>query len=158
METIEYSTIDKSAWHRGEWTNEPDKKQWRDEETGFPCLIVRNSVGALCGYVGVSPEHPLHGKDYDWSMDIDVHGGLTFAGGCSHGDDPSRGICHIPGKGEPDNIWWFGFDCAHSGDLCPSPSLTRYSGFGIDDRYRSLNYVTREVQSLAKQLKMEAGL
>ena len=51
----QYSTMDKTGWGPGEWTDEPDKLQWVDEATGFDCLIVRNSLGALCGYVGVSP-------------------------------------------------------------------------------------------------------
>ena len=46
METIDYRTVDKTTWGAGPWQDEPDKKQWRDE-TGFPCLIVRNNGGAL---------------------------------------------------------------------------------------------------------------
>ena len=68
METIEYKTVDKSNWERGEWDNEPDKKQWLDEATGLPCLIVRAPVtGSLCGYVGIAPEHPLFAIGYDKS-------------------------------------------------------------------------------------------
>lgn len=64
MNTIEYTTIDKSTWGPGPWQDEPDKIQYVDEATGLPCLIVRNGkeIGALCGYVGVLPGHPLHGK------------------------------------------------------------------------------------------------
>lgn len=40
MQTIEYRTIDKTAWGDGPWLNEPDKKQWQDVETGLPCLAV----------------------------------------------------------------------------------------------------------------------
>lgn len=54
METIEYRTADKSQWGEGPWTAEPDKRQWRDEATGLPCLIVRGPHGAFCGYVGVA--------------------------------------------------------------------------------------------------------
>ena len=68
MQTIEYKTVDKSNWERGEWDNEPDKKQWLDEATGLPCLIVRAPVtGSLCGYVGIAPEHPLFAIGYDKS-------------------------------------------------------------------------------------------
>jgi hypothetical protein len=42
METIEYRTQDKTQWGNGDWQNEPDKKQWQDTETGYPCLIVCN--------------------------------------------------------------------------------------------------------------------
>ena len=42
MKDIVYDTQDKRTWPRGVWDDEPDKKQWRDEATGYPCLIVRN--------------------------------------------------------------------------------------------------------------------
>lgn len=72
MKTIEYTTIDKSTWGPGPWQEEPDKIQYVDEATGLPCLIVRNgpTIGALCGYVGVLPGHPLHGKrDTQYTME-----------------------------------------------------------------------------------------
>lgn len=64
MQTKEYRTIDKSKFKSqlGAWMQEPDKVQFEDPETGLPCLIVRNQMGALCGYVGVGPGHPLHHK------------------------------------------------------------------------------------------------
>jgi hypothetical protein len=77
-----------------------------------------------------------------------VHGGLTFSGACGHGD-PAKGICHITGEGEPDTVWWFGFDCAHYGDSCPS----HRSGMLSQGVYRDVAYVEREVASLAAQLK-----
>src|SRR5262249_8204209 len=119
METKEYRTVDKAGWAvRGEWDNEPDKMQWPDDISGLPCLIVRGPLGALCGYVGVSDIHPLYGKGCN--IDVQVHGGLTFVGGCDYSADESTHICHVPGPGEPDNVWWFGFDCAHSGDFTPA--------------------------------------
>lgn len=42
-------------WGPGPWDGEPDKMQWTDPATGLDCLIVRNTLGALCGYVGVTP-------------------------------------------------------------------------------------------------------
>jgi hypothetical protein len=83
MERIEYrDVVDKSEWGPGEWQDEPDKIQWQDADTGLPCLIVRGPSGSLCGYVGVAPGHPMHGKHYD-AVDVEVHGGLTFARGCA---------------------------------------------------------------------------
>lgn len=86
MQTIEYRTIDKSSWPRGEWDNEPDKVQWQDAETGLPCLVVRGPHGAWCGYVGVAKGHPYYEQDYDKvhdvNHDLSVHGGLTFASKC----------------------------------------------------------------------------
>lgn len=121
MKTIEYpNLVDKSKWpSRGPWDSEPDKVQWRDEATGLPCLIVRGPHGGLCGYVGVSRSHPGFGQDssHESVYNVDVHGGLTFADKCS-GDH--HGICHTVECGEDDNVWWFGFDCAHLGDLTPA--------------------------------------
>lgn len=151
MQTIEYRTIDKSSWPRGAWDSEPDKRQWLDEATGLPCLIVRNGpeLGALCGYVGVPKGHPAHGKEYD-DVSVDVHGGLTFASGCSHGAE-DREICHKVEPGEPDDVWWLGFDCAHLGDVCPG--MQRYARLSYGhDTYKDFDYVVREVQRLAKQL------
>lgn len=149
MERIEYrNVVDKAGWpSRGVWDSEPDKIQFADEAIGLPCLIVRGPVGALCGYVGVPEGHPLHGKDYDDAGDIDVHGGLTFANSCSPKAKEDRGICHKPAPGEPDHVWWLGFDCAHSGDVCPS--LDRADCYG---EYRDIPYVEAECRKLAKQL------
>lgn len=167
METKEYRSVDKSAWPRGEWHDEPDKIQWPDPATGLPCLIVRGPSGALCGYVGVSDTHPWHGKEYSAEIgecnencdtdyhghridsNIRVHGGLTFSSACASDGDESRHICHVAGPGEPDHVWWFGFDCAHSGDLCPS--YERHYGGGYDS-YKNVAYVRREVTKLAEQL------
>ena len=152
METKEHRTINKATWGAGPWQDEPDKRQWQDAATGLPCLLVRNeSGGNLCGYVGVFTSHPLHGKDYD-VPEVEVHGGLTFAGGCGHSGDESRGICHVPGAGEPDSVWWFGFDCAHAWDRRPAYEA-RYPEY-VDpvDIYRTAAYVEGECCQLAQQL------
>jgi hypothetical protein len=41
---LSWTTIDKSSWGNGPWQTEPDKAQWQDEETGLPCLAVRNAA------------------------------------------------------------------------------------------------------------------
>ena len=123
-----------------------------------------------CGYVGLTKEHPLYNKGYSEHCDcllplvekrldspvdkmgpillfcctskepselnrpeiiFEVHGSLTFSGG----DEK------YPVKEK--DIWWFGFDCGHSGDA------SKYSG-GIE---RTTEYVVDECESLAKQLK-----
>lgn len=74
------------------------------------------------GYIGVSPEHPWFGKDYD-NVDANVHGGLTYARN------------RAP-KQEPDGYWWIGFDTAHLNDTqysCPE------------------SYVDSEIESLKQQ-------
>lgn len=160
MERKEYRTRDKSGWGDGPWQSEPDKIQWRDEATGLACLIVRNNGGSLCGYVGVPDGHAWHGKGYD-DVNAEVHGGATFAGPCSKGTDESHGICHVAGPGEPDHVWWIGFDCSHAGDYDPASNarLPEHLRDHIGDpcwgnetiQYRDVAFVTAEVASLARQ-------
>ncbi len=165
METKEYVTIERAekGWPSGPWDNEPDKMQWTDEATGLPCLIVRNPwSGALCGYVGLPPNHPLHGETYgnDY-MDFDVHGGLTFSDKCSPGETEARGVCHVPAPGEPDDVWWLGFDCGHSWDYSPQDLMEDNKRGGIwrvgyNRQYRTVEYVKNECKNLAAQVVEKA--
>jgi len=157
MKTQQWTTIVKAAWGAGDWQDEPDKKQWPDAVTGLPCLAVRHQDnGHWCGYVGVPPEHPWHGKSYN-AVAGDVHGGLTFADACADSTDPSRHVCHVADPGEPEHVWWFGFDCHHAWDFAPG-MYARYRDDPIlgqradDEVYRSLAYVERECADLARQL------
>ena len=200
----------KNKLPKGVWQEEPDYQHWVDEETKLDCLIVRQpSGGHLCGYIGVSKDHPLYGIEYNdcslaeartpnaeevaqhhieqmkfyteqlkydedkalKSMEVldvfwlkrkrcskewcdhtpesifNVHGGLTYSAEC-HGK-----ICHKTDDG--DHVWWFGFDCAHSGDLSPGYQALTSGYREIMDRqqYKHINYVMEECKSLAKQLK-----
>jgi hypothetical protein len=182
----EYRTVDKSKWGEGPWQSEPDKAVWVDEATGLDCLIVRGPVGALCGYVGVAEGHPWFGKGYSYCLEhgpdcedswnhrntgeVEVHGGLTFAGPCAESEDPSVHICHVPQPGRPEKVWWFGFDCAHAWDEAPgmasrdreryeearakgdTEGMRLWSYRDSDTTYRSVPYVEAEITSLAKQL------
>ena len=141
----------------GPWNDEKDKWVWIDEASDLDAMIHRNPMGALCGYVGVGPDHPWYRKDY---MDVhpDVHGSLTFADMCSEGDDPGIGICHVAQPGRPDPVWWFGFDCGHGGDLIPG-MIQAYElmdmqnpSYMADETYKDFDYVKAEVTGLAKQL------
>ncbi len=171
-----YTTIDKAAWGDGMWTSEPDKVQWVDEATDLDCLIVRNRMGALCGYVGVPPAHPWHGKHYgekvvatgdewDGRIDglVDVHGGLTYANACQEDAPEAEGICHVPLPGREPNMWWFGFDCGHSCDIAPAyESRDRERGMGPIrmgyESYRTVEYVRGQCRKLAQQLARPASL
>lgn len=139
-----WQNSDKSEWPLGEWHTEPDKAHWIEE--GLDCLIVRNHIGALCGYVGVPEQHPCFGQDYD-SVDVEVHGGLTFSDTCHPRESECRGICHPKEGAANETVWWLGFDCAHGGDIMP-----KLGSFGYGDTYRNFSYVRQEVASLAKQL------
>lgn len=147
-ELIEEKWVDRTDWDSGPWDDEPDRIEWRSQ--GMPCLIVRNGSGALCGYVGVPPGHPWHGKGYDYA-DASVHGGLTYADKCQAGGH----ICHVARPGEPDDVWWLGFDCAHSGDVSPKyTALAKKNPIftpGRNERYRDARFVRGEVESLARQ-------
>jgi hypothetical protein len=192
MKKREWNFVDKSKWGVGPWADEPDKVQWVDKKTGLPCLAVRHpSAGHWCGYVGVTPEHPLFGVGYSERSEkleaalearkqrsvgdnpgmgvllallsgeveptpdraLEVHGGITFADRC-HGDPEGHTICHVAEAGEPE-VFWFGFDCAHAGDL--SPAYRTYFREPSPDRYRPLGYVRDECRKLAAQLKAIAG-
>ena len=101
-------------WSAGPWDDEPNRVEF--EHAGLPCILHRGGSGAWCGYVGLSPGHRFHQTHYRELQDIDVHGGLTYSEECA------GCICHVPKPGEPENLWWLGFDCAHSYDMRPAGS------------------------------------
>jgi hypothetical protein len=142
IEPIEYY---KETWGDGPWMQEPDRKQW--QHAGYACLIVRNHMGALCGYVGIPEDHPDFEADC-MNVDISAHGGVNY---CGFGP-----VCYVPEPGMPDNVWWFGFDCGHP----PIDFLPVLHGMLGDmpivlpsGKYRDIAYVTQEVEDLADQLR-----
>ena len=72
---MEQRIVDRSNWARGEWDNEPENRI-DFVHAGFACFMLRNNMGAWCGYVGVPSTHPAYEKDYndDILEKIDVHG------------------------------------------------------------------------------------
>lgn len=154
--------IPKSKWGEGEWQHEPDRLEWIDEYSGYPCIAKRvMHHGAWCGYVGISKGHKLQGKVWgDKEVNkLRVHGGITYAEPCD--GDPINGVCH---KSDNDDIWWLGFDCAHGFDYRPAtealyaislhlnPHLRVYYNKSKEP-YRDLEYVQIECTKLAKQLR-----
>jgi hypothetical protein len=139
---------ERTKWGPGPWQNEPDRDEWKTA-AGLPGLALRGSFGNWCGYVAVPPGHLAHGQPYD-SFRVSVHGGLTYANACQ-GE-----ICHVPAPGEPDNVYWFGFDCGHYQDVKPGmDALLRTRGIerpAMIYTYRTLEYVRAEVEDLAAQL------
>lgn len=138
--------------YEGPWRNEPDRMSGHDDDTGLPWILLRHSAsGHWCGYVGVPPGHPWHGRDYD-SVYAEVHGGLTFAGPCQPEEKGEHRVCHTPQPGESDDVWWLGFDCAHLGDLAPARSSGRSRvGRAEWEQYRDVPYVRAECTQLAAQ-------
>jgi len=154
----EQMAAQRALWPKGPWSDEPDRVEWTSH--GFPCLIVRNSLGALCGYVAVPADHPAHGKHWA-SVPATAHRGLNYSRPCQ------TVICHA---GADENVWWLGFDCIHIGfdeqaDLAPGEfifgmldgSHARSFLRGGGPQYRTIAYVTGEVESLAEQLEAMKG-
>lgn len=126
------------------------EKEWRYED--LQCVIARHDLFEpesllkhRCGYVRVPPAHPFHGQPYD-DINVDVHGGLTFASvePCAHED----------GIG-----YWIGFDCAHLGDASVPPGEeARIGDEGIlltslmRGHYWTLPEVQEETERLADQV------
>lgn len=135
--------VDRAGWPSGPWDAEPDWIEWAARgEPRILCRMIRpQSHGAWCGYVGVPPGHPWHGGHEDAlpeSVHDASHRGLTFASPVVATSVASAHRCAY--------LWWFGFDCAHSGDFMPAwarPTL----GSGV---YRTSGYVRRRVNALAK--------
>lgn len=151
------------------WTNEPDFVKWHCYETGLLCIIRRNRSGTLCGYVCVEKTNAYYKYDPNGGYEnrsklpyLDAHGGITWGDYCfsylETDDGKDFGVYHddyfkhwIPnGK-----HWWLGFDCAHSGDFCPTDrSFSGYDPYNQYDgsQYRNLAYVRKQCESLATQL------
>lgn len=122
-------------------------------------MVLVHPAGHRCGYVGVTESHHKFGQDYDGVLDIQVHGGLTFAGG--------GGVYPIDSPG----IWWFGYDCGHSQDR-RDPALMSGEYKQVYEKYerqlsdiltlsergiiRSLEFCQNECESLARQLTENA--
>lgn len=134
----------RELWGEGPWVDEPDRYEFRHK--GLPCLVTRHPVmGHLCGYVAVPPGHPWHGKS---NPPVYCHGGATYADSCL------GRVCHVPEPGEPEDVWWFGFDCGHGFDLCPlmaNNPIGKLLG-SSGNAYRDFVYVKMTVRALAEQL------
>lgn len=146
MEDGHAGAVNRTGWGPGPWDGEPDQRVWL--HAGLLCAALRRPLGFWCGYVTVPEGHPHFGGE---GADIHVHGGITLAGqpawelfgGLIGNDDLIRS-----------RYWALGFDCAHSGDLSPGlASLAlRVPRYGAV--YRTLAYVTREVNAMANQLNL----
>lgn len=126
---------------------EPDYTRWVHRGTGLPCITRRLAVGAWAGYVGVPPGHPAYQQS---GGSLTVHGYVEIT---------------APGERfqlDPEDHWWFGFDCGHSecGDFVPgyahmARTLHLPSEHDVNDpalTYRHLAYVQDECEKLAAQL------
>lgn len=127
----------------GPWHAEPDREDFTHAQ--LPCLLLRDDGGGQwCGYVGIPDDHPwfavdLHALDAAASLQISVHGGVTW-GGDADALRPREQARR-----------WVGFDCGHVGleDQVLSPrSISRLPGRS----YRDLAFARAELQQLAEQV------
>jgi hypothetical protein len=133
-------------WGEGPWQSEPDRLEFQSH--GFDCLLSRNSMlGNWCGYVGLPKTHSLYGQERPNTLDtLDVHGGVTYSAHCD------GFICHV--TKDPDELFWIGFDCAHSQDLIPGLVTTMETlptpPWSVT--YKTFDWVKKETERLALQL------
>jgi hypothetical protein len=116
--------------------------------------------GSWCGYVAVPPGHPYHGAPYD-DVPVEVHGDLTFASYCNE-EDAEHGVCHVALPGEPERVYWLGFDFGHFLDMSPQKDLGDLVGahislFGRSPHYATATEAMAECADLAGQLFQLAG-
>lgn len=143
---IALEPISREGWSRGPWDTEPDFLAW--VFAGHTCLVVRSPLGHLAGYVSVPKEHPLYGLNYHHprvrKARLECHGGLNHSA-----------------KAGPYDEWWFGFDCAHAGDLVPglipflmqvAARLPAFMDHLTELTYCDLGYVKQDCEHLAAQL------
>jgi hypothetical protein len=139
--------LDRSPWGSGPWDNEPDRVFWRERD--LPCLVRRAPHGAWCGYVAVGTGHIWHGRHFS-RVDAQVHGGLSFS--AHWAGDEETGVRHKPEPGEPDLVWWLGFDCMRFGDLLPLVAgIPELASLLSLTEYRTMDYAIANVRSLAEQ-------
>ncbi len=173
-----YHNPERKPDFEGPWSDEADKIGWVDTETGSRCIILRQKDGTLSGYVGVEIDHPLFGYEREaipLELSNSVHGGVTYAKACEdnrfakvRGEPQSERytVCHVTrlrtvspietiqtteDKFPDDDVWWFGFDTNHRGDLIPQNTLGRSATKrGV---YRDQAYVYTHCIALARRLK-----
>lgn len=98
------------------------------------------------------------GDEIPVGLALDVHGGITFSeGALADGRTWNGKRCEEFVSTGDDKIWWFGFDCGHSGDLVPELILNEKfkemrNIFNQHETYRDKEYVLAETKSLAEQI------
>ena len=147
-----YSSDDKLKWGYGEWVEEVDAMYFTYKN--YDAHIIRNNLGALCGYIAIPKNHPWYKVENDYDIPCNVHGGITFDQLCIHKETnlEQRVI---------------GFDCSHFNDLSPalnhdlnmlyndhdaSQNLKEFfSKYHLNDVYKNINYCVQECKSMIEQ-------
>jgi len=131
-------TIPTEKWSDGPWNHESSLVQFVSH--GFPCVVLRTFSGYLCGYVGVPKDNPF-AQGLLAPESLSVHGGVTWREFYDSKPGPFA-----------NELFWIGFDCAHSGDLSPGLEFSLRTHSGSHVIYRNIDYVTAECIALAKQI------
>lgn len=148
------------------------QKEWKTK-SGHDAKVIWVNNSHRCGYVRIPEDHPLFGIDYsddvidchdylkdkevgkrspisifcaagrdlhDAAILFDCHGGITFSGKLGHDGKDQEGF-------------WYGYDCAHSGDLTQYMIEHREWCMSEHAVMRSLEYCIDECESLSRQLE-----
>jgi hypothetical protein len=121
-----------------EWEKEPDRKNF--EYRGYSCIIKRNPLFFLCGYVAI-PDFNENEDEY-LLENVFPHGGITFS------EYPCGNYLPLYNSiGQ--KLYWVGFDCAHASDMVPG-----WMGIQNMDRmiYRNMAYVEKEIKNMVDQI------
>lgn len=141
---------------------------------GLRAVVIMTNMGHRCGYVGVTSAHPLHGVAYnEKSRALTMNMGRSTEKMspiqvlCAAGREPDElntpeyvfevhgGLTYSGGKGKypiESDLWWFGYDCGHSGDA-PAPGSLMAAYYKNDcSIHRTLDYCKAECESLSKQI------
>jgi hypothetical protein len=136
--------LDKMQNERRFYKPEERTESWVDAATGLQCVGVKHpSMGHWCGYVAIPKTHKWFGLHYNKCMEgcgeswcghtpecvIDVHGGITYSS-----------------IDENDELFWYGFDCAHLHDHVPGMT------FSNGGTFKDLNFIKDQCANMARQL------
>ena len=110
------------------------EKEWTTK-AGHNAYVLYVNNSHNCGYVAVPKDHPWHEDDYYKHYNIEVHGGLTFAGTIT----------------DIDESWLFGFDAAHLGDKTNMHGMEMLQEPG--DTFKDVDYMANQCELLSRQIK-----
>ena len=146
-------------------------------------VVLMTRMGHRCGYVGVSNESILYGKNYQNDIPIRIgdmlnqpvgkRGVLNLLSMLGKDEDDNINIgCFFnvhggitySGSGEddypvPSSLWWFGYDCGHAGDgrdlsVLDDEEREIFSrSIFPGDVIRTKEYCIEECKSLIDQIK-----
>mmetsp|Transcript_9446 Transcript_9446/g.10790 ORF Transcript_9446/g.10790 Transcript_9446/m.10790 type:complete len:227 (+) Transcript_9446:43-723(+) len=122
------------------------------EASGFPCIVVRNSMLCNLGYIILPPSHPFHGESctHLTAASIPVHREWTYA----KSYEDSANLSKLFETTEPnDNDWVVGFDCNWATDYLPLSGKCTNIFTGELKVYRDVPFVENKLREAAAVLR-----